>query len=756
MAGRVVATDAGGIPDLVDRRVEGLLIPPADTDALVDALGARARRPRARRAARRGRAASATRDWHSTPEQLRGRACATLVDAHGRRDGAECGSSSSRRRSTPTTRRSRRRSTSSRALAARCRASRRALRLASGAHDLPANVARPDLRRRQARWSRRCASSGRSRPSCCGSRDPTPCSSHMVPLFVVLAAPLARPRARPAAPLVHALARRPVAAARDAARRRRAQRRPRLVPARLPKVHGIGHAIDVDRFAPSRRTHRPDGPLRLLALGRTARWKGYDTLLEALELATERGLDAQLEIRGPQLTDDERRTGASSRRSCAAVGRLRDRVRIEPPLARDEIPACSRAADALAQRDPAARRARRSTRSSTRPRPAGCRCSRATPRSTSSSAACRVELRFRPRDAEELADRLLAFAAAGPAARARRGRGAAPPRRRRPLASTRGRTRSRRSLPPRRPRVTSSPWRRSPPEPASSASRDARRPRGAAVRPLARRRCGRSDGACSAIAVARGARHGRARRSASTLALVLRSVVFGDPILWSLLWETGPAEWLPFLIPITLLVFWQAGLYAAARAPRRARAGRLVARARRADRRSRSARAPDYDFTTSGPDPDGAASRARSTIGAAPRRVRVVHARAAAAAAVRAARPARRRRRAPATRCERMLAAARRRHRVRVRRRRSSPGRGRAAGGAAARRRGPTSSSSARAASTRRPCSSSSRRRTARGVRVRIAPKTTELLLQRGEYVPGQGVPLFELRPPVLAGTDWA
>ena len=42
------------------------------------------------------------------------------------------------------------------------------------------------------------------------------------------------------------------------------------------------------------------------------------------------------------------------------------------------------------------------------------------------------------------------------------------------------------------------------------------------------------------------------------------------------------------------------------------------------------------------------------------------------------------------------------------------------------------------------------------GVRVRIAPKTTELLIQRGEYVPGQGVPLFELRPPVLAGTDWA
>ncbi|NUR75710.1 MAG: sugar transferase [Thermoleophilia bacterium] len=43
-----------------------------------------------------------------------------------------------------------------------------------------------------------------------------------------------------------------------------------------------------------------------------------------------------------------------------------------------------------------------------------------------------------------------------------------------------------------------------------------------------------------------------------------------------------------------------------------------------------------------------------------------------------------------------------------------------------------------------------------RGVKVRVAPRTTELLIERGEYVPGQGVPLFELRPPIFAGTDWA
>ena len=43
-----------------------------------------------------------------------------------------------------------------------------------------------------------------------------------------------------------------------------------------------------------------------------------------------------------------------------------------------------------------------------------------------------------------------------------------------------------------------------------------------------------------------------------------------------------------------------------------------------------------------------------------------------------------------------------------------------------------------------------------RGVKVRVAPRTTQLLIERGEYVPGQAIPLFELRPPILAGTDWA
>jgi exopolysaccharide biosynthesis polyprenyl glycosylphosphotransferase len=43
-----------------------------------------------------------------------------------------------------------------------------------------------------------------------------------------------------------------------------------------------------------------------------------------------------------------------------------------------------------------------------------------------------------------------------------------------------------------------------------------------------------------------------------------------------------------------------------------------------------------------------------------------------------------------------------------------------------------------------------------RGVTVQVAPSTMEILMDRAEFMPGQVVPLFKLRPPVFEGIDYA
>jgi exopolysaccharide biosynthesis polyprenyl glycosylphosphotransferase len=43
-----------------------------------------------------------------------------------------------------------------------------------------------------------------------------------------------------------------------------------------------------------------------------------------------------------------------------------------------------------------------------------------------------------------------------------------------------------------------------------------------------------------------------------------------------------------------------------------------------------------------------------------------------------------------------------------------------------------------------------------RGVTVHVAPSTIEVLLDRAQFVPGQSMPLFTLRPPVFEGIDYA
>ena len=170
--------------------------------------------------------------------------------------------------------------------------------------------------------------------------------AHMVPLYAILAAPLAKPLGvRLALWYTHwstgAVLR---GATRLADVVLSVDRR--SFPLASPKVLGIGHAIDVEAFAP-RGTRQPGARLRLLALGRTARWKGYDTMLAALEEAVAAGVDAELVIRGPQLTDDERAHLRELESAVAATPSLRGRVRIEPPSPRAELPALLAGADEI-------------------------------------------------------------------------------------------------------------------------------------------------------------------------------------------------------------------------------------------------------------------------------------------------------------------------------------------------------------------------------------------------------------------------
>jgi glycosyltransferase involved in cell wall biosynthesis len=237
-------------------------------------------------------------------------------------------------------------------------------------------------------------------------RRPDAVLAHMVPVYVVLAAPLAKPLRVPLllwythwhAGRLLRLAERlcQVVLSVDA----------RSFPLPSRKVRGIGHAIDVELFS-SGPAHEAGARLRLLALGRTARWKGYETMLAALE----RGVDAELEIRGPQLTADERAHAEELRRTVADSPVLSGRVRIEPPLPRAALPEILREADALL--------------SATQPREgetldkvvfeaAAC----GTPVLASNSAldellgGLPLELRFRAGDSESLADALARFAAA--------------------------------------------------------------------------------------------------------------------------------------------------------------------------------------------------------------------------------------------------------------------------------------------------------------------------------------------------------
>ena len=348
-----MATDAGGIPDLVTDGVEGLLVPPADVAALA-ALLERVLVDRAL-AERLGAAARARyAEWHSTPEESRG------GDARARR--------SRRRGHGPVSHAPRLRHADARRRASRARADARPRRALAarveelvvlcasvGRHaELPPNVRVREFGARLAARARRPLHRATGGGAPARGRAPTPCwrtwsrsSSCSLRRSRSRWASGSRSGTRTGKRARRSGWRRGLrtsSSASTGARSRSPRRRCAASATRSTSQRFSPAAARGTRRAAAAARARPD-----------RRWKGYETMLDGARAARRARIDAELELRGPAA--DRRRARAPStssrprsrpRTSCASAS-----ASSRPCRGRD--PGAARAADALAQRDPAAR-----------------------------------------------------------------------------------------------------------------------------------------------------------------------------------------------------------------------------------------------------------------------------------------------------------------------------------------------------------------------------------------------------------------
>jgi len=214
--------------------------------------------------------------------------------------------------------------------------------------------------------------------------------AHMSPIYAVLAAPLARPRGvRVLLWFTHW---------RRSGLLRLAERVSNAVlsvdrtsfPLASPKLRPIGHGIDPAEFpCADRRGHA--GPLRVLVLGRTSPAKGMPVIVEAVRLARERGVEVELELRGPSSTPEERAHRAE-------LGVVQD------PVARERIPGLLAGADVLVD----------NMRAGALDKVVFEACASCLPVLASNPGFAGLldeELRFSRERPDELADRLVALAA---------------------------------------------------------------------------------------------------------------------------------------------------------------------------------------------------------------------------------------------------------------------------------------------------------------------------------------------------------
>jgi glycosyltransferase involved in cell wall biosynthesis len=175
---------------------------------------------------------------------------------------------------------------------------------------------------------------------------PTALLAHMSPIYAVLAAPLLR--------AVHVPVLLWFTQQRAGPQLARAARvvdtilsvDERSVPLASPKVRAIGHGIDTKLFRCRPRRAHADRPLRLLSLGRYAEVKGHDTVVRALRLLLDAGIDAELTVRGEEATRHDAQVRARLEEIVRDLD-LAPRAKLLDAVPRSEVPAQLEQTDVL-------------------------------------------------------------------------------------------------------------------------------------------------------------------------------------------------------------------------------------------------------------------------------------------------------------------------------------------------------------------------------------------------------------------------
>jgi glycosyltransferase involved in cell wall biosynthesis len=239
--------------------------------------------------------------------------------------------------------------------------------------------------------------------------------AHMCPIYAVLAAPFARPLRVPLLLwYTHWARTRTLEAAERAATVVISVDR-RSFPIASDKVIPIGHGIDLAEFPCADRDGT--GDFRLVALGRYSRAKGLETILRGLKLALDGGLDARLEVFGPALNAAEREHRADLERLVGELG-LDKRVRLGHAVLRAEVPGVLARARALVNNMEAGAPDKVVYEAAASCLPVLV----SNPVFDGLTDGLDAQLMFRRDDPAELAERIAALAALGPAARAAIGR----------------------------------------------------------------------------------------------------------------------------------------------------------------------------------------------------------------------------------------------------------------------------------------------------------------------------------------------